>query len=112
MYEVFERGPDYPGYVLVTKYEGRGGYNWGDIESQKSVPLSPYDIEDIKVYLKRTLDFPKMDYSISTDGSVWALESMLYQYTAVAFANPQYNTKRRGLEDFVFMKEYLEKLAK
>ena len=99
-----------PYQLITTTYEGAGGYDWKGIKSKKSIKLTEEQYSNLVSKLEKTLVFPK-DKTRGKDGDTWMLESSLYQYTAVAYWEPEYQTDKRGLEDFVRLKSYLEQLS-
>jgi|GEM_PF-1634973 len=108
IYEVSRYKP----YKLSIKtYEGAGGYDWGNVKSFKTVVLSSNEYDELIIKLKGALKFPQSEKVLGTDGDTWMLESSLYQYTAVAFWEPEYNSEKRGIKDFVNLKKYLVKLS-
>ena len=107
IYEVTRHEP----YKLVTiTYEGAGGYDWKGIKSKTSIELTKEEYSTLVTKLDKALEFPK-DKIRGKDGDTWMLESSLYQYTAVAFWEPEYQTSKRGLQSFVNLKNYLTKLS-
>ncbi|MDK2594037.1 hypothetical protein [Pseudoalteromonas obscura] len=107
IYEVTRHKP----YLLITTiYEGAGGYDWKGIKSKESIELSEEQYSNLESMLESALEFPK-DKAQGMDGDTWMLESSLYQYTAVAFWEPEYQTDKRGLESFVKLKSYLTQLS-
>ncbi|WP_152996256.1 hypothetical protein [Pseudoalteromonas sp. H105] len=107
IYEVSRHNP----YKLLTiTYEGAGGYDWKGIKSKKRIELTEEQYSKLVSKLEKALVFPK-DKTLGMDGDTWMLESSLYQYTAVAFWEPEYQTDKRGLVNFVSLKNYLKQLS-
>lgn len=107
VYEVSRHTP----YVLTVKvYEGYGGYEWKDVATTESIELSEIQHRKILDLLEKALDFPKKDSVRGLDGDMWMLESSLYQYTAVAFWEPEYESGDRGIAPLVDLKSYLDSL--
>jgi len=107
IYEVTRHKP----YKLLTiTYEGAGGYDWKGVKSQMSIELTQEEYSTLVIKLEKALEFPK-DKTRGMDGDTWMLESSLYQYTAVAFWEPENQTDKRGLVNFVNLKNYLTQLS-
>ncbi|MCF6441750.1 hypothetical protein L1077_20135 [Pseudoalteromonas luteoviolacea] len=107
---IYEVNRHKPYHLLTTTYEGAGGYDWKGIKSKKRIELTEEQYSTLVSKLEKALEFPK-DKTRGMDGDTWMLESSLYQYTAVAFWEPEHKTDQRGLEGFVKLKNYLTQLS-
>ncbi|GAB3382027.1 hypothetical protein NCG89_10135 [Spongiibacter taiwanensis] len=109
IYEVIDYEPK---RIIVTIYEGQGGYDWGNIKKQYSVNLTDSEYQKILSLHTEVLEnFPLTDKVGGKDGSMWVLETGRHQYSKLSSWSPRYKTSERGLSALVKFKDLLASLV-
>jgi hypothetical protein len=96
--------------LRITRYEGLGGYEWGEIEKEFAVVITVGENKNLLSLLDQALDLPLKDKTMGRDGSIWILESRLYGYAKISIWSPGYKTASRGYTNLVSLESYLSSL--
>jgi len=96
--------------LKITRYEGLGGYEWGEIEKEYTVVITVGENKKILSLLDQALDLPLRDKTMGKDGSIWILESRLYGYAKISIWSPEHKTASRGYTSLVSLESYLSSL--
>ncbi|MEM7791960.1 MAG: hypothetical protein AAF546_11210 [Verrucomicrobiota bacterium] len=102
------------GTISVTRYAGKGGYEWGSIDIKYEKKLDQLDLKIIREKLDE-ISFWKMPEKtdvIGLDGSVWMLtvKEEKREHTVKRWT-PQSDTEERKLEGFVAFGLYLSDIC-
>lgn len=101
-----------PFNLYVTKYKGQGGYEWGGIEEKYMIQLTRSEYDQIVHALEKVLSqYPLKDEVGGKDGSIWVLESSMYQYVKLTSWSPKYKTEERGYSALVELCNILSKIG-
>ena len=96
--------------LKITQYEGLGGYEWGNIEREYIIPIKLEENKKILDLLHHALELTLRDETMGMDGSIWILESKLYQPLKITIWSPEYKMVSRGYENLVKLEKYLKSL--
>ncbi len=78
----------------------------------KTVNLDAEQLAMVKSLFQAAFDSNFKDETFGVDGSTWCLEANKVNYLKACFWTPTYNTKARGIEEFVALGTGLWNLAK
>jgi hypothetical protein len=104
---------DYSEKVILARVQwerGNGG-EYGPSEGEY-VSLSHNEFEVLLEKMKLALSFPYGEQAGIEDGETWCLESSMFQPIKVCIKTPALDTKKRGYENLIAYRAYLEGLFK
>lgn len=98
--------------LFVKIYSGKGGYEWGEVETRYSVDLSAEQTRDLTERFEAATKIPHQDQGLGTDGSMWFLETLQNGfYLRVGFWAPHWDSENRNLADFVYLGTFLWEIS-
>jgi len=92
------------GECLIEVRESRNG--------KESVKVKRYAVEEnsnIPKLFSKSLDFDLRDSISLHDGSLWTLNSYLYQNFSIKISTPEYRTEERGYNRLLEFRSFLKK---
>ena len=97
--------------LRIRIWSGKGGYDWGDVESDKTRKLTAEEVEQIsKLVLPLDLkELKKKEDYLGLDGSTWELA--FSKESSVSLWTPGSSTEERKLTEFVALGDYMWKLS-
>ena len=100
-----------PSTLSQVKYEDYSDYESGKISEEHEITLSGIQFESIRQKLDAALELPLKDKSHGKDGTIWTLESYLYQPFKISIWSPTHKPKDRGYVNLIELEKHLKSIV-